>query len=64
MAEYRRRGEEKMAADGFYFRDQMSTMAKERLEQSEIGEMIKLSIENRAISFTAGEPSADVYPLE
>jgi len=41
----------------------LSTMAKERLEPSEIGEMIKLTIENDAISFTAGEPSADIYPL-
>ncbi|MDY9921053.1 MAG: PLP-dependent aminotransferase family protein [Synergistota bacterium] len=47
----------------FVFRDQLSTMAKERLEPSEIGEMIKLTIENDAISFTAGEPSADIYPL-
>ncbi|NLT47662.1 MAG: PLP-dependent aminotransferase family protein [Clostridiales bacterium] len=39
-------------------------MAKERLEPSEIGEMIKLTIENDAISFTAGEPSPDIYPLD
>jgi len=50
-------------SDEFIFRDQLSSMAKERLEPSEIGEMIKLSIENEAISFTAGEPSADIYPL-
>lgn len=39
-------------------------MAKERLEPSEIGVMIKLAIENRAITFTAGEPSSDLYPLD
>ena len=49
--------------DGFNFSDQLSAMAKERLEPSEIGVMIKLAIENKAISFTAGEPSADIYPL-
>ena len=48
----------------FSFRDQLSTMAKERLEPSEIGVMIKLVIDNGAISFTAGEPSADLYPTE
>ncbi|MDD4320783.1 MAG: PLP-dependent aminotransferase family protein [Acidaminococcaceae bacterium] len=50
-------------AGGFIFRDQLSTMAKERLEPSEIGEMIKLTSENEAISFVAGEPSSDIYPL-
>ena len=54
-----------MATTGeFVFRDQLSVMAKERLEPSEIGEMIKLTIENDAISFTAGEPSPDIYPLD
>ncbi len=54
-----------MATAGeFVFRDQLSVMAKERLEPSEIGEMIKLTIENDAISFTAGEPSPDIYPLD
>lgn len=54
-----------MATAGeFTFRDQLSVMAKERLEPSEIGEMIKLTIENDAISFTAGEPSSDIYPLD
>lgn len=46
----------------FTFRDQLSSMAKERLEPSEIGVMIKLAIANKAISFAAGEPSADIYP--
>ncbi|MCE5201109.1 MAG: PLP-dependent aminotransferase family protein [Synergistaceae bacterium] len=48
----------------FNFREQLSSMAKERLDPSEIGVMIKLTIDNNAISFTAGEPSADIYPLE
>lgn len=48
----------------FTFRDQLSTMAKERLEPSEIGVMIKLAVEHEAISFAAGEPSPDIYPLE
>lgn len=47
---------------GFTFQDQLSSMAKERLEPSEIGVMIKLAIANKAISFAAGEPSADIYP--
>lgn len=47
---------------GFTFQDQLSSMAKERLEPSEIGIMIKLAIANKAISFAAGEPSADIYP--
>lgn len=46
----------------FSFQDQLSSMAKERLEPSEIGVMIKLAIANKAISFAAGEPSADIYP--
>lgn len=46
----------------FTFQDQLSSMAKERLEPSEIGVMIKLAIANKAISFAAGEPSADIYP--
>lgn len=52
-----------MAGD-FDFRYQLSTMAKERLDPSEIGVMIKLSIENKAISLTAGEPSDDIYPTK
>jgi len=48
----------------FKFCDQISTMAKERLVPSEIGVMIKLCINNSAISFTAGEPSSDIYPVE
>lgn len=51
-------------AEPFSFKYQLSTMAKERLDPSEIGVMIKLSIVNNAISLTAGEPSADIYPIE
>ncbi|MDO5116744.1 MAG: PLP-dependent aminotransferase family protein [Synergistaceae bacterium] len=51
-------------AEAFSFRYQLSAMAKERLDPSEIGVMIKLCIENQAISLTAGEPSADIYPIE
>lgn len=47
----------------FDFRDQLSTMAKERLEPSEIGVMGRLAAEHDAISFTMGEPSADIYPV-
>lgn len=50
--------------EDFVFRDQLSAMAKERLEPSEIGVMIKLTIDNKAISFTAGEPSPDLFPAE
>jgi 2-aminoadipate transaminase len=46
----------------FDFKNAMSTMARERLEVSAIGSMIKLVIEHGAISFTAGEPSADLLP--
>lgn len=48
----------------FTFHDQLSSMAKERLEPSEIGVMAKLAAENGAVSFTSGEPSDDIYPLE
>lgn len=48
---------------GFDFHDQLSTMAKERLEPSEIGVMGRLAAEHNAISFTMGEPSADIYPV-
>lgn len=41
-----------------------STLARERLKASLIGEMIKLVAKHKAISFTAGEPSADLFPLE
>lgn len=41
-----------------------STMARERLDSSFIAEMIKLVVENQAISFTAGEPSTELFPLE
>ncbi len=41
-----------------------STLAKERLHPSLIGEMIRLVAEHKAISFTAGEPSANLFPLE
>lgn len=49
---------------GFAFREQLSTMARERLGKTEIGEMISLVVENEAISFGAGEPSADMFPKE
>ena len=42
----------------------LSSMAKERLEVSAIGEMITLVIKHGAISFTAGEPSTDLLPVE
>ena len=48
----------------FDFKYQLSTMAKERLDPTEIGIMIKLAIKHNAISLTAGEPSADLYPTE
>lgn len=48
----------------FLFRDQLSAMARERLETSIIGTMIKLVGEHSAISFGAGEPSADMFPVE
>ena len=48
----------------FDFRYQLSTMAKERLDPTEIGIMIKLAIKHNAISLTAGEPSADLYPTD
>lgn len=51
-------------AGEFDFRYQLSTMAKERLDPTEIGIMIKLAIKHKAISLTAGEPSADLYPTE
>ena len=51
-------------AEPFSFKYQLSTMAKESLDPSEIGVMIKLSIEHKAISLTAGEPSADIYPVD
>lgn len=41
-----------------------STLARERLQPSLIGEMIKLVSKHKAISFTAGEPSAELFPLE
>lgn len=48
----------------FAFREQLSTMARERLGISEIGEMTSLVVEHEAISFGAGEPSADMFPKE
>ena len=45
------------------FAKSLAAMARERLETSAIGEMIKLVIEHDAISFTAGEPSADLLPV-
>ncbi|MEG1642346.1 MAG: PLP-dependent aminotransferase family protein [Synergistaceae bacterium] len=46
------------------FFNTLSVMAKERLEETPIGNMIKLTIDNNAISFTAGEPSSDIYPID
>ncbi len=48
----------------FLFREQLSTMARERLGGSEISEMISLVVENEALSFGAGEPSADMFPKQ
>lgn len=48
----------------FMFKEQLSAMARERLGTTEIGEMIALVVENNAISFGAGEPSADMFPKE
>lgn len=48
----------------FMFREQLSAMARERLGKTEIGEMISLVVEHDAISFGAGEPSADMFPKE
>ncbi len=42
----------------------LSDKVAHRLEPSLIGEMMMLVKELGAISFTAGEPSADLYPLE
>jgi 2-aminoadipate transaminase len=49
---------------GFAFREQISAMARDRMGISEIGEMISLIVENEALSFGAGEPSADMFPKE
>jgi len=48
----------------FFFNEQLSSMARERLEPSEIGVIGRLAAKSGAISFTVGEPSADIYPLE
>jgi 2-aminoadipate transaminase len=48
----------------FAFREQLSSMARERMGVSEIGEMISLVVENGALSFGAGEPSADMFPKD
>ena len=50
--------------DKFLFREQLSNMARERLGVSQIAEMISLVVENGALSFGAGEPSADLFPKE
>jgi len=47
---------------GFDFREQLSVMARERLESSSIGEIIELAARHRALSFGAGEPSAELFP--
>ena len=46
----------------YNFERALSSMARERLEVSEIGEMIRLVKKHGAISFTAGEPSEDLMP--
>ena len=46
----------------YNFERALSSMARERLEVSEIGEMIRLVVKHGAISFTAGEPSSDLMP--
>jgi len=51
-------------ADGFAFREQLSTMARERVGLSEIGEIVSLAAKYRALSFGAGEPSADMFPKD
>lgn len=51
-------------AEPFSFKYQLSSMAKERLDPSEIGGMGKLCAQYKAISLTAGEPSADIYPID
>ena len=48
----------------FLFREQLSNMARERLGVSQIAEMISLVVENDALSFGAGEPSADMFPKD
>lgn len=50
--------------DNKHFFNTLSIMAKERLDETPIGNMIKMTIENKAISFGAGEPSSDIYPVE
>ena len=49
---------------GFAFREQLSCMARERMGVTEIGEMIALVVQNGAMSFGAGEPSADMFPKD
>ncbi|MDR1966840.1 MAG: PLP-dependent aminotransferase family protein [Synergistaceae bacterium] len=46
----------------YNFERAFSSMARERLDVSAIGEMIELVAKNGAISFAAGEPSADMLP--
>lgn len=48
----------------FDFKERLSRMARERLGVSEIGEMIALVAAKGAISFGAGEPSADIIPKD
>ncbi|MDR1651185.1 MAG: PLP-dependent aminotransferase family protein [Synergistaceae bacterium] len=42
----------------------LSNAARERLGRTEIGEMISLSAKHGAISFGAGEPSPEMFPVE
>ena len=48
----------------FDFTGQLSAMARDRMGTSEIGEIISLVAEHGALSFGAGEPSADMSPRE
>lgn len=46
------------------FASALSAMARERLETSAIGEMIKLVTQHDALSFAAGEPSTELLPID
>lgn len=49
---------------GCDFREQISVMARERLESSSIGEIIEMAARFRALSFGAGEPSPELFPKD
>lgn len=46
------------------FNKHLSALAKDRLAPSMIGDMIRMVAKNKAISFTAGEPAAELLPME